>query len=305
MKALVAAPKAAGGIELRETAEPKPTDNQAIVAVRSISLNRGECTALRAAEDGWRPGWDLAGVVATPADDGSGPTEGTRVVGWVERGSLGCARNGSDRPPRRDPGRPVIRDGLDAAGGRAHGGRGARRDGFAPRPARRDHGSGGRGRAVRDPARAHGRRARDGDRRQARAGRGARRARGGRDRRGSRAGGPTLRPRRRVGGRFVAGGRGFAAFSRGRDRLVRELLERAGDVRSREPSTARARRGSSATSSRGSCCTGGSGRRGSPRSRAWWPRGGCARTSTSTFPGPRPRVRSRPSWNAASTARPS
>jgi NADPH:quinone reductase-like Zn-dependent oxidoreductase len=50
-------------------------------------LNRGECTALRAADDGWRPGWDLAGSVTSPAADGSGPIDGARVVGWVNGGA--------------------------------------------------------------------------------------------------------------------------------------------------------------------------------------------------------------------------
>jgi NADPH:quinone reductase-like Zn-dependent oxidoreductase len=87
MRALVAAPGAPGGIELRDVAEPAPAADQAVVSVRAVSLNRGECAALRQAEDGWRPGWDLAGVVARSAADGSGPAEGTRVVGWVNGGS--------------------------------------------------------------------------------------------------------------------------------------------------------------------------------------------------------------------------
>ncbi len=87
MKALVAAPGIAVGIELRQVDEPSPQANQAVVEVRAVSLNRGECTALAAAEDGWRPGWDLAGVVAQAAADGSGPAEGARAVGWVNGGS--------------------------------------------------------------------------------------------------------------------------------------------------------------------------------------------------------------------------
>jgi NADPH2:quinone reductase len=87
LKALVAAPRAPGGLELRDVAEPAPAADQAVVSVRAVSLNRGECTALRQSEDGWRPGWDLAGVVARSAVDGSGPAEGARVVGWVNGGS--------------------------------------------------------------------------------------------------------------------------------------------------------------------------------------------------------------------------
>jgi NADPH:quinone reductase len=86
MRALVAAPGAPGGIELREVGDPSVADAVAVVEVRACSLNRGECTALLTAEDGWRPGWDVAGVIAEPALDGSSPPAGTRVVSWVSGG---------------------------------------------------------------------------------------------------------------------------------------------------------------------------------------------------------------------------
>jgi NADPH:quinone reductase-like Zn-dependent oxidoreductase len=88
MRALVAVPGAPGGIELRDVADPEPVPNQAMVEVRAVSLNRGECVTLRQqTEDGWCPGWDLAGVVLRQAADGTGPAPGTRVVGWVNGGS--------------------------------------------------------------------------------------------------------------------------------------------------------------------------------------------------------------------------
>lgn len=87
MKALVAAPDTSAGVELREVAEPNAGPGYALVDVRAVSLNRGECALLRKADDGWRPGWDLAGVVTWTAADGTGPTEGTRVLGWVNGGS--------------------------------------------------------------------------------------------------------------------------------------------------------------------------------------------------------------------------
>jgi NADPH:quinone reductase len=87
LRAIVAAPEAPGGVEIREVAEPDPAADQALVQVRAASLNRGECVALRSAEEGWRPGWDLAGSVVRGAADGTGPAEGTRVVGWVNGGS--------------------------------------------------------------------------------------------------------------------------------------------------------------------------------------------------------------------------
>jgi NADPH:quinone reductase len=80
--------------ELREVEEPQPRADEAVVAVRSVSLNRGEVVALAASEEGTRLGWDVAGEVVTPAADGTGPPAGTRVVGlargkgWSERVAL-------------------------------------------------------------------------------------------------------------------------------------------------------------------------------------------------------------------------
>lgn len=87
MRALVAAPELRGGLEIRDVGELQPAANQTLVAVRAVSLNRGECLTLRSEIDGWRPGWDLAGVVVKPAADGTGPHEGARVVGWVNGGA--------------------------------------------------------------------------------------------------------------------------------------------------------------------------------------------------------------------------
>jgi NADPH:quinone reductase len=88
MRALVAVPGAPGGIELRDVTDPEPVPNQALVEVRAVSLNRGECVTLRQqTEAGWHPGWDLAGVVLRQAADGTGPAAGARVVGWVNGGS--------------------------------------------------------------------------------------------------------------------------------------------------------------------------------------------------------------------------
>jgi len=89
VRALVAAPRAPGGVELlRDVPDPEPAPNQALVEVRAVSLNRGECVSLRQqTEDGWRPGWDLAGVVFQQAADRTGPAPGAQVVGWVNGAS--------------------------------------------------------------------------------------------------------------------------------------------------------------------------------------------------------------------------
>ena len=87
MRALVAAPARSERIEPRDVPDLEPATNEALVDVRAFSLNRGECGALAKAQDGWRPGWDLSGIVARRAADGSGPAEDTRVVGWVNGGA--------------------------------------------------------------------------------------------------------------------------------------------------------------------------------------------------------------------------
>jgi len=89
MKALAASQGAEANIDLVDVDEPVPQPGHALVEVRASSLNRGEVHALGHAEAGWRPGWDVAGVVARRAADGSGPSEGTRVVGLAPSGAWG------------------------------------------------------------------------------------------------------------------------------------------------------------------------------------------------------------------------
>ncbi|MBD6616533.1 zinc-binding dehydrogenase [Komarekiella sp. 'clone 1'] len=87
IRAVIVDPDVSGRLALRDVDAPTPAANEAVIRVAEISLNRGEVRRSTTAEAGWRPGWDLAGVVETPAADGSGPAVGTRVVGLLRSGA--------------------------------------------------------------------------------------------------------------------------------------------------------------------------------------------------------------------------
>lgn len=87
MRAVVVDPGVAGRLALQEVEAPVPQRAEALVRVHALSLNRGEVRRAATAAAGWRPGWDFAGVVERAAVDGSGPQEGTRVVGLLSSGA--------------------------------------------------------------------------------------------------------------------------------------------------------------------------------------------------------------------------
>src|ERR687893_1271499 len=94
IKAVVVDPDAPNRLALADVEEPSPTPSEALVRVAAVSLNRGEVRRAESSEPGFRPGWDLAGIVERAAQDGTGPREGTRVVGllgagaWSERAAV-------------------------------------------------------------------------------------------------------------------------------------------------------------------------------------------------------------------------
>ncbi len=99
MRALVATANAQAPLELRDVADPQPAASESLVDVKAVSINRGELRLVATRAAGWRPGQDVAGVVAQAAADGSGPPVGTRVValvdqaGWAERVAVPGSRS--------------------------------------------------------------------------------------------------------------------------------------------------------------------------------------------------------------------
>lgn len=88
MHAIVVDPAVPGRLTFHKVESPSPKPSEALVRASAVSLNLGEVrTALLRAEAGWRPGWELSGVVEQAAADGSGPAVGTRVFGMVNSGS--------------------------------------------------------------------------------------------------------------------------------------------------------------------------------------------------------------------------
>src|SRR3954468_2398472 len=96
-------PGAPGGLDRRELPDPEPGPHDVLVAVRAYAVNRGELSLLEQRPDGWLPGQDVAGVIARAAADGSGPPEGTRVVGAAAGGGWGEPGAGARSEPGPNP----------------------------------------------------------------------------------------------------------------------------------------------------------------------------------------------------------
>ena len=94
MKAIESNGEGPAGVVMAEVEEPRPAADEALIAVEAFSVNRGETFGLESRPAGFRPGKDVAGVLARAAEDGSGPSAGARVVahatgaGWAERAAV-------------------------------------------------------------------------------------------------------------------------------------------------------------------------------------------------------------------------
>jgi NADPH2:quinone reductase len=82
MRAVVVDPSKRLGFDIAEVDEPELADDQVLVSVEYIALNRGDLNDARSGRlsEGAVLGSDLAGLVLRGAPDGSGPPLGSRVV---------------------------------------------------------------------------------------------------------------------------------------------------------------------------------------------------------------------------------
>jgi NADPH:quinone reductase-like Zn-dependent oxidoreductase len=87
IKAIFVDPALPERLTIREVDPPGLISNQARVQVKAISLNRGEVMGAFRQQEIFQLGWDLAGIVDQPAQDGSGPKAGARVVGLLRTGA--------------------------------------------------------------------------------------------------------------------------------------------------------------------------------------------------------------------------
>ncbi|CAF1442931.1 unnamed protein product [Adineta steineri] len=76
-----------GKFIIKEKPYPTPKYNEAIIKVNAVSLNRGEVRRDVNSKEEIFPGWDLSGEVIQAAEDGSGPKNNKRVVGFLSTGA--------------------------------------------------------------------------------------------------------------------------------------------------------------------------------------------------------------------------
>ena len=86
-RAIVVDPHDSLLFKIKDVESPQVQPWEALVQVKAISLNRGEVTNAKDQDSASRPGWDFAGIVIQPAQNGAGPQKGARVVGLLLMGA--------------------------------------------------------------------------------------------------------------------------------------------------------------------------------------------------------------------------
>lgn len=87
IRTIVVDPLAPSYLAFKEVDAPQAKPWEALVQVKTVSLNRGEVKDAKDQEASSRPGWDFAGIVIEPAKSGEGPQKGARVVGLLPMGA--------------------------------------------------------------------------------------------------------------------------------------------------------------------------------------------------------------------------
>lgn len=87
IRTIVTDPLSQSHLAFKEVDVPQAMPWEALVQVKTVSLNRGEVKDAMDQEASSRPGWDFAGIVIEPAQSGQGPQKGARVVGLLPMGA--------------------------------------------------------------------------------------------------------------------------------------------------------------------------------------------------------------------------
>lgn len=98
IQAIVPDTRARGRVRMDSVEAPQAGDGEVVIDVRALSINRGETFHLERPAPAWRPGKDVAGIVASTGLGVEGFQPGMRVVahaedgGWAERVAVAADR---------------------------------------------------------------------------------------------------------------------------------------------------------------------------------------------------------------------
>jgi NADPH:quinone reductase len=84
MQAVVATPEGDAWTEHRELPLPEPGPGEVLLKIGAFAINRGELSLLPARGDGWLPGQDVAGTIASGEDEGKRVAALLEWHGWAE-----------------------------------------------------------------------------------------------------------------------------------------------------------------------------------------------------------------------------